>query len=205
MLRAHSVASRALALAILVALAAGAYGFIAAPLLEDYSQSLDAIAESGLQLDRYRRTAAELPQRQAELVALRQRRAAGAGFLAGGNEAVVAAGLQNRLRGVIGEAGGELKSTQVLPAEDEAGARRIAVRGELTGTLAAVQRIVYALESGTPLLFVDNLSIHVDLAEESYRGQGLDPILDVRFDLYGYLPKNRPEPPGKPPGPGVPQ
>jgi general secretion pathway protein M len=200
MLRPHSLLSRALALAILVGLAAGAYGFVAAPLLEDYSESLDAIAQRGLELERYRRAAAELPQRQAELAALRQRRAAGAGFLAGGNEAVVAAGLQNRLRGIVGASGGELKSTQVLPPEDEAGARRIAVRGELTGTLAAVQRMVYALESGTPLLFVDNLSIHVDLAEESYRGQGLDPILDVRLDVYGYLPKARPEAPGAPRG-----
>ena len=200
MLRAHSLPSRALALAILVALAAGAYGFVAAPLLEDYSESLDAVARRGLELERYRRAAAELPQRQAELAALRQRRAAGAGFLGGGNEAVVAAELQNRLRGIVAASGGELKSTQVLPTEDEAGARRIAVRGELTGTLAAVQRIVYALESGTPLLFVDNLSIHADLAEESYRGQGLDPILDVRLDVYGYLPKARPEAPGTPRG-----
>ena len=112
----------------------------------------------------------------------------------------MAAELQNRLRGIVGEAGGELKSTQVLPAEDEAGARRIAVRGELAGTHSAVQRIVYALESGTPLHFVDNLSIHVDLAEESYRGQGLDPVLDVRLDVYGYLPKPRPEAPGVPRG-----
>ena len=200
MLRPHSLPSRALALAILVAVAAGSYGLIAAPLLEDYSESLDAIARRGLELERYRRAAAELPQREAELAALRQRRAAGAGFLGGDNEAVVAAELQNRLRGIVAASGGELKSTQVLPPEDEAGARRIAVRGELVGTLAAVQRILYALESGTPLLFVDNLSIHVDLAEESYRGRGLDPTLDVRLDVYGYLPKARPEAPGTPRG-----
>jgi len=190
------LASRLVALAILAGAAAGIYAVLVMPLLSDYDENLDAIEQRSLELERYRRAAAELPQRQAELAALRQRRAVGAGFLAGGNEQVVAAGLQNRLRSVVGDAGGDLKSTQVLPAEDEAGARRIAVRGELTGTLAAVQRIIYALEAGTPFLFVDNLSIHADLAEEAYRGQGLDPILDVRLDLYGYLPKNRPLQPG---------
>jgi general secretion pathway protein M len=188
-----SLPSRALALAILAGLAAAFYLLVAAPMLDDYAESLDSIAQRSLELERYRRAAAELPRRQAELAALRERRGTVAGFLAGGNDAVVAAQLQNRIRGLVEQARGELKSTQVLPGEDEGAVRRIAVRGQLTGTLGAVQRVLYALESGSPLLFVDNLSIHADLAEESYRGQGLDPTLDVTLDVYGYLPKPRPD------------
>ena len=45
--------------------------------------------------------------------------------------------------------------------------------------------VLHALESGSPQLFVDNLDI---LSRRSYLGTGQEGgLLDVSFDLYGYL------------------
>jgi hypothetical protein len=58
---------------------------------------------------------------------------------------------------------------------------------ELIVVLAmALERIFYQFESVSPLLFLDNVEIRARDAQRN-RGVGDDPLLEVRFDLYGYL------------------
>jgi Type II secretion system (T2SS), protein M subtype b len=71
----------------------------------------------------------------------------------------------------------DLRSTQTLPPRDEANARRIAVRGEVVADVAGLQTLFYLLESGSPMLFLDNVDI----------GGMTPPKIMVRFDLYGYV------------------
>ena len=51
---------------------------------------------------------------------------------------------------------------------------------------AALQRVFYDLESATPFLFLDNVEIRSRPARRA-SGPEDDPILEVRFDLYGYM------------------
>ena len=109
----------------------------------------------------------------------------GLGFLQGANESLAAADVQNRIKTLAEASKGELKSTQILPPQDEGKFRRIAVRAQMTLKLAAVQRVFHGLEASSPLLFLDNVNVRA--RSDRWREEPADdPILDIRFDVYGY-------------------
>ena len=177
--------NRACALAILAGLVGGAYFGIAAPLIASYEESADEIDRLRAALVRYERAGRDIEQRKAELAALKHRDESADGFLRGGSEALIAAEVQNRIKALIDAGKGELKSTQILPPQEEGRFRRIAVRAQMSSKLAALQSVVYGLEGGSPLLFLDNVEIR-GLAERKSDDASDDPTLDVRFDVYGY-------------------
>jgi len=181
------LASRGLALAILVALVVILYSVAIQPLIDDYAETTQSIDQMSGLLQRYRGLAANLQPLQAELAQIQQRQGAKDGFFAGTNDTLVAAQLQGKLRAAVETARGELKSTQVLPPEDDGKMRRITVRGQMASTLGAVQRVLYDLEAASPYLFIDNLNLRVRAMERRAENPDADPILDVRFDVYGYL------------------
>ncbi|HET7125493.1 MAG TPA: type II secretion system protein GspM [Lysobacter sp.] len=145
-----------------------------------------------MQLKQGPQVARELAQAQAEQARV-------PGFLPESTDELATAGLVQRLQTVVAQASPGNRSCAITnrsPLEDARPGRfpRVTVQVRLrcgTGEMAAV---LHALESGTPRLFVDNLSI---LAQRYFfaPGQGGNQSggLDVSFDLYGYL---RP-PPGR--------
>ncbi len=155
------------------------------PLSDDYAAAKIHIAEDKLALDRYQRTAQILPQQRATLAALEQQSGRKDGFLAGGNETLIAAELQNRVKTVVEAAQAELHSTQVLPPRSVDGFHRIGIRAEMTGELSAVQAIIYRLEATSPTLFLDNVVLRIHPTD---RRDGSDdaPPLDVSFEVYGF-------------------
>jgi hypothetical protein len=179
--------SRGLALAILVFVIAGLYYGIVSPLLANYAATRASIDQLQDTLVRYQRAARELGPRQAELAALKQRQSAQDGFLQGSNDTLVAAQIQNRIKALADSAKGELRSTQVLPAQDEGKLRRITVRGQMSLSYSAAVRVFYGLESTAPLLFVDNVDLRARPAELRNRTVVVDTdLIDVQFDVYGY-------------------
>ncbi|HEX4193871.1 MAG TPA: type II secretion system protein GspM [Stellaceae bacterium] len=186
--------SRAAALAILVALVAVLYLGIAMPIVDAY-QSIGAdTAQLQEQLQRYQRAGSDRAQRQAELAALAQRSSAADGFLQGANDTLVAVQLQNRIKSLAEAAHAELRSTQVLPAQDEGALRRISVRGQIATNIAGALQIFHGLEAQYPLLFIDNLDMRARQGNvREIRGRGGDTgesdALDLQFDIYGYTQK----------------
>ncbi|MGO8914490.1 MAG: type II secretion system protein GspM [Stellaceae bacterium] len=181
-------ASRMLAVLILLGGIALFYLGAVQPLLWDYRTTGEAIADRESAIARFRRVAAELPQRRAQLAALRQRQAASEGFLQGTNDALVAAQMQNRIKALVEAAHGELKSTQVLPVQDEGKYRRITIRAQMTLDTEAAQRVLYGIETASPLLFLDNLDLRAHLGADRRRERTVeDQSLDVRLDVYGYM------------------
>ena len=76
---------------------------------------------------------------------------------------------------------------------DEQGFRRITLRIQMSATIEALFETIYALETGTPVLFVENLDIHSRFVRR--RSSQTDtqvapdaPLLVVAFDLSGYMP-----------------
>ena len=170
--------SRAAALAILVALIAILYLDIAMPIVDAY-QSIGAnTVQLQDQLRRYQRAGNDRAQRQVELAALAQRSSAADGFLQGANDTLA------------DTAHAELRSTQVLPAQDEGALRRIGVRGQFATNIAGALQIFHGLESQYPLLFIDNLDIRArqgNIREIRGRANTDDSdALDLQFDIFGY-------------------
>ncbi len=100
--------------------------------------------------------AARLPRLEAERAALKDALAAQDGFLKATSDTLTAVEMQARIKTVTDHAGGQLKSTQTLPARAENGFRRITARVEVMGNEGALMRIWSDMETGVPFLFIDN-------------------------------------------------
>jgi general secretion pathway protein M len=180
-------AGRAAAATILFVLLAVIYVAAVQPLIDDYVGTSDSIDRMSALLERYRRLAQSLPTLEARLARLKQQPASQDGFFQAASDAQLAAQLQGRVRAVVEAAHGELKSTQVLPTQEDGKTRRVAVRGQVASNLAQMQRVLYDLEAASPYLFIDNLNIRARGADRRTGSVELDPILDVRFDVYAYM------------------
>lgn len=179
-------ASRTLALGILAALLLLAFFGVVSPLLGAYRQASNAAEQYSAALEHTRRSGSDLAGLRAELERLKAHQASAVGFMRSSNPSLAAAELQNRIKSSVEAARGELRSTQILPMRDEGTFRRISIRGQIAVNTAALQRVFYDLESATPFLFLDNVEIRARPARRS-TGPEDDPVLEVRFDLYGYM------------------
>jgi general secretion pathway protein M len=167
---------RALALALLVALIIFVFSGIVSPLLEVYRDAVASAEQLQSAIDHARTSGDNVAALRAEVAKRKGLEQSAPGFLRSSNEALAAAELQERLKTVTATVHADLRSTQTLPPRDEANARRITVRGEVVADVAALQTLIYVLESGSPMLFLDNVEI----------GE-MTPNIMVRFDLYGYV------------------
>jgi general secretion pathway protein M len=155
---------------------------------------IDSLADADRSNEEYRKALAhsrrlefDLKNLAAQLVELRQVQSSQSGFLQGANESLATAQLQNRIKNLVETGGGELRSTQVLPVRDEGKFRRIIVRGQMAANTAALQRIFYDIESASPYLILDNIDIRARPSPRLQDAFPEDTMLDVRFDLYGYV------------------
>jgi hypothetical protein len=179
---------RTAALTLLVAAALGFYAISFGPFFAAYSGNLTAIAQLQSAVDKYRQMAARLPAMEQALGALQSVQAGRQGYLDGANDAVAAAILQDRLKSLAAREGGRLQSTQAMPqANAEGKPRRVGVRTHMVLRIEELQRVIYSLETGLPTLFIENLSIRSVAAGATEYG-----LLDVNFDVIGYLPETRP-------------
>jgi general secretion pathway protein M len=184
---------RLLALAILAGLAwVLAFGIVV-PLVAAFGEAQDIelrLREAAARKEEADRRVATLT---AELQRLKAQQATAVGFMQSTSESLAAADLQTRLRTAVEAAQGELRSTTPQAGRDEGNYRRISIRGQIAVSIAALQKVFYDFEAGTPYLFLDNVEIR---AQPLPRMRGPlqaappppeDPVLDVRFDLYGYM------------------
>jgi general secretion pathway protein M len=168
--------SRALALALLFALVSLVLTSIVLPLLDAYRTAVASAQQLQNAIDHARTSGDNVAALRAEVAKRKGLEQSAPGYLRSSNEALAAAELQERLKTATATVHADLRSTQTLPPRDEANARRITVRGELAADVAALQTLFYVLESGSPMLFLDNVDIG-----------GTTPKIMVRFDLYGYV------------------
>lgn len=181
-------ASRALALAILGGLVLLVLVGFVLPLLSAYDEARQSVEQHQAAIEHVRQSANSLAELQAELARLKQQQASAIGFMQSANGSLAAADLQNRVKSSVDAARGELRSTQILPVRDEGAFRRVSIRGQIAVNTAALQRVFYELEAATPFLFLDNVEIHARPARRATAGgPEEDPVLEVRFDLYGYM------------------
>jgi general secretion pathway protein M len=178
---------RALAIAILIAGAWLLFLYVVQPTADLYSQAQTSIERYEAALGRAQNRERDLVDAETELAQLRKRQMTSGGFLEGTNESIAAARLQERLKSSLDAVKGELKSTQILPLREEADFRRVTVRAQISVGIGALQRTFYDLESSSPYLFLDNVIIRARTATPDRDKEPSDPVLDVSFDLAGYM------------------
>lgn len=177
--------SRKLALGILLGAVVAVVAAVAIPVWVAHRHYDTALAEMSDKLDRYRRIATTRPEVVRGLEAVRAKEARKF-FLRPGGSALSAAEVQESVRSIIEANGARLITMQVPPAKDEGRYRQINVNVQLTANIQALRRILHRLETGTPLLFVDNLMIRSQVASTHKALPGAEPEMFVQFDVYGY-------------------
>ena len=110
-----------------------------------------------------------------------------ADFLSGGQDAVIVAELQSRLRRLAMANSVELNSANTLPSRTIDQLTYLGLRASLRGQLPDIQRILHAIETGAPLLFIERLALRVD----TWPIKSADPAQDgaaalvAEFDVFG--------------------
>jgi general secretion pathway protein M len=190
MLRPGSLLSRALAVVLLVIALLGAYRLIAAPLITAYRDGETSIEQAKELLQRYEALAEQRPLLADHLAKQQKRAGSAAGYLTGPSDALAAAQLQDRVKSVVESAGGELRSTQILPAtplEDDLGFRRATLRVRFVVTIEGLETTLYELETGQPYLIIDDVTVRQERVRRRRNEPEQEPVLDVSLELFGYL------------------
>lgn len=164
---------------------------VVVPLHSINSDYVDGICDLQFRLNKYRKIAAEKDAWTKRLDEIRQRGEQEDHFLNRNSASLASADLQTRIKESVTQAGGELISTQVIPERKEEQFSRIAVRVRMTGSTETLRDVLYAFESGTPSLFVENLNIRpIRIARPAPPGgkpSAPADKLSVDFELVGYM------------------
>ena len=172
------------AISLLLLALALLHALVVRPLSASWHGTVTAIEDARALAAGYARSAAARTRYEEQAAALRSEQPDPAWFLAGETDALAAASLQDRIGSLVQAAGGELRSIQPLPPTDENGMRRVGVTVELASKTAALMRIAYAIESGTPYLFINTAETIADPSQGGIE----DPMLNVRLEISGYRP-----------------
>jgi general secretion pathway protein M len=189
MLQPGSVLSRTLAVVLLGIALLGVYQLILAPLVIAYRDGETSIEQSKELLQRYRALAEQRSLLADRLAEQQERAASAAGYLRGPSDALAAAQLQDRVKSVVEAAGGELRSTQILPAtrlEGDLGFYRTALRVQFVVTVEGLEATLYELETGQPYLIIDDITVRQERARRRRNEPEREPMLNVSFELFGY-------------------
>ncbi len=178
---------RILAMLLLFLVLAAVVRVVVLPIWSGFLSNRDAIAQSEDNIARYSRLSTQIGALQSAVGELEQTDDLDRYVLVQESEPLAAAALQARMKSVVNSSGGTLTSTQVLPTETEQGFKRVIVNVRMAVSTDALQRVLYELENNLPYLLTDDIVILSRGARKRRRTtQGVD-LLDVRFNLYGYM------------------
>ena len=109
-------------------------------------------------------------------------------YLKGATPALASAELQDIVKSIIETSGGRILSSQALANKDDNGYRQIAATMQMSMTIQNLRRVLYAMETKVPYLFVDSLVVRTQVPPGFKPAPGVEPELFVQFDVAGFTP-----------------
>lgn len=147
------------ALLLLLLVIAGFYGLVSQVLIARYYFYQDRLEQQQGRLAQLQRIAATGTSLQQLIDGIRQDPQVVAQYLPQSAPPLAAANLQQHIKTIIEGAGATLRSTQALPPVEEGRTIKVTVSASMVGDSETLRKILYVIESQTPLLFVDNLDV----------------------------------------------
>lgn len=187
MMNPSKMQSRVAALALLLVTVVAGLWLMFYPVVSLHVAQAEEIERKERQLTRFHQLADSQEALQRELATLRRRNPAASYYVAGETPAIASANMQQYLKQVVERNGGELISTQILTADGDGAAQSSSLKVHLRGNIESSAQIVYLLESGRPLLFIDELSISARRVRGKTAGAPPEIALDLNFELTGYI------------------
>ena len=145
----------------------------------------DALEEIEKRLTRYERLSATRPQLQAKLEAVRALNSRKY-FLKASAASLAAAEIQERAKNFVEANGGRPISVQVAAPKDDGRFKQVTVTVQLNANITALRKILYAIESSEPYLFVDNVMIRSQVPPGFKASPGFEPEMFIQFDVSAY-------------------
>lgn len=153
------------------------------------SEEVDLLSKN---LAGFRAQAAQRPQLEEAVEQVRRASTANNLFLKEDSFNLAAAEMIRRLKELVnnrnsemGDQGCQVISTQNVRSREVERFERVTVKVRMRCELEDLAPVLYELENGTPLMFVDAVNIYQQRSRS--RSGGLTQTLDVRFDYHGYL------------------
>jgi hypothetical protein len=175
---------RLLALTILVLLVGGGWSYVVWPLLSLALEPAAEIATLKEQLSHFEAMEARAPALKRKEQVLNTSLAAKATWWTGGSGAVIGAAMQNVVRQAVAANGGRLQSSSASAERTEAGLRVISAHFNIDVPIGGLQRILEAIETAKPGLFIDRLTVS---APSWQVRSDREPSLTVDIGVTGYL------------------
>lgn len=144
-----------------------------------------ALADYSDQLARYQRLVLSKPMIEQRLSAVKAREPRKL-YLKAVTPGLAASEVQEIARAAIEANGGRLATVQILAHKDDGRFRQISVNVQMTASAPALRKILHALESGQPYLYVDNFTARQTVGYGYKQMPGVEPEMFVQFDLIGY-------------------
>jgi general secretion pathway protein M len=116
---------------------------------------------------------------------------AGAGhadpFLSAPTETLAASALDNNIRRIVNDANGMVVSSHpVVDHDSQSPGNRIEIKAVIDGKIDALQDLLFRLETGTPMVFVDELSLEVRSDSIDGSGAGTNPDVHMAATFVAY-------------------
>lgn len=190
--------SRLLAVALLVVLVLFFMLIVIKPVVAHIIETQNAISELEHEIEVYQRVAATLPEDEAHLEQMRLNNPVKDLHFQEERRSLASAALQQHLNRIVGRSGGQVVSTQIVQKTEDTPLPPVAISVHLRCEVPELVELLHSLESGKPLLFINNLVIastnvrsrQVNTSSRVRRNtvRQRTPVaeLDVRFELIGY-------------------
>ena len=153
---------------------------------------------------RFRQAAAQKPEIEQRLAAVRAHEQSNQAFLTDADPSAASAWLIQRLNQALSDHAKDEKRCQSISQQNYTGGdeelyKHVTVQARLRCDLEPLAAILYDLENGKPYLFVDQIMIYKQQTYQPPGGKVTTSPLDVRFNLTGYLRQPGKTPPAKAP------
>lgn len=181
------VLSRFVALILLIILLLSLYLLLINPLFASYRDNQEKINVLQHELNNYQLVSSyksDLEEQEQRLSGLQ---ATQGYYLRNNTQALAAAELQAYVKKVIEDAGGRLLSTQPISNAASGSFHRIQVRVRMQGDIETLQQSFHALESGVPILILDDVILTQAKTGQRRSAAKLTDTLSVNFDLMGFM------------------
>ena len=183
-----SPVSRFAALLLLITVILAGYWLIGSHLQAAYQEALTNIGDRRLVLAQL--VAAKTYDNALAATLRTREKAFGDSAITAETDSSAAALLQSHLQILLESSDSQLTSVEALQNETQASYRTVSLRAQFTTGHEGLRQILFALEAGRPVVFLDNITV----SARSVRAFGVERPLDVQVDLIAFRDSDSSEP-----------